>query len=130
MWFQPRECQYVKSLMGVARNELNVDDFRLFIWMRTMNTCERDVPVLARNNMLAMLLKTRLLLLKQQEQKEKLKSLGNDVDTAMGGTIRNYVLYPYEQVKDTRTGCVETNANIMLETGEGLDDFLRAELFV
>lgn len=84
-----------------------------------------------RNREKAMLiLKTRLLLLKQQEQKEKLKSLGNDVGTTMGGTIRNYVLYPYEQVKDTRTGCVATNVDIMLETGEGLDDFLRAELFV
>lgn len=84
-----------------------------------------------RNREKAMLvLKTRLLLLKQQEQKEKLKSLGNDVGTAMGGAIRNYVLYPYEQVKDSRTGCVATNVNIMLETGEGLDDFLRAELFV
>lgn len=56
-----------------------------------------------RNREKAMLvLKTRLLLLKQQEQKEKLKSLGNDVGTVMGGTIRNYVLYPYEQVKDSR----------------------------
>lgn len=53
------DIDYVKSLMGVARNELSMDDFRLFIWMRTMNACERDVPVLvcyenARNNMLAM----------------------------------------------------------------------------
>lgn len=45
---------YAKSLMGVARNELSMDDFRLFIWMRTMNAYERDAPVLARNNMLAM----------------------------------------------------------------------------
>ena len=47
---------YVKSLMGVARNELSMDDFRLFIWMRTMNACERDAPVFARNNMLAIYL--------------------------------------------------------------------------
>lgn len=40
------DIDYVKSLMVVARNELIVDDFRLFIWMRTMNTCERDAPVL------------------------------------------------------------------------------------
>lgn len=49
----------MKSLMGVARNELSMDDFRLFIWMRTMNACEQNVSVLvcyenARNNMLAM----------------------------------------------------------------------------
>lgn len=37
---------YAKSLMGVARNELSMDDFRLFIWMRTMNACERYAPVL------------------------------------------------------------------------------------
>lgn len=52
------------------------------------------------------------------------------IHAGSGGTIRNHVVYPYEQVKDTRTGCVATNVNIMLETGEGLDDFLRAELFV
>lgn len=40
------DIDYVKSLMVVARNELIVDDFRLFIWMRTMNACERDAQVL------------------------------------------------------------------------------------
>lgn len=40
------DIDYVKSLMVVARNELNVDDFRLFIWVRTMNACKRDAQVL------------------------------------------------------------------------------------
>lgn len=78
-----------------------------------------------------MVLKTRLFLLKQKEQQEKLRKLGNNVSTGMGGTIRNYVLYPYQLVKDARTGFSSENVNGLLNDYNDvsiLDGFIDSEL--
>ncbi|MDR2508722.1 MAG: peptide chain release factor 2 [Candidatus Ancillula sp.] len=60
-------------------------------------------------------LQSRLLLLKQVEEAELRKDLAGDIKASWGDQIRNYVLHPYQMVKDTRTG-VETTA-----TGAVLD---------
>lgn len=78
-----------------------------------------------------LVLKTRLFLLKQKEQQEKLRKLGNNVSTGMGGTIRNYVLYPYQLVKDARTGFSSENVNGLLNDYNDvsiLDGFIDSEL--
>ena len=58
------------------------------------------------NKQMAMkVLRSKLAQLKieqHQDQIDKLK--GPDTDAAWGNQIRNYVLHPYKQVKDTRTG--------------------------
>ena len=50
----------------------------------------------------------------------------NKSDIAFGSQIRNYVLHPYKQVKDLRTGVTSGNAQAVLD-GE-LDEFIEAFL--
>ena len=59
------------------------------------------------------MLKSKLLELKEREQKEKIEDLkGVQKDIAWGSQIRSYVFCPYTMVKDHRTnyevGNVET----------------------
>ena len=50
------------------------------------------------------MLKSKLLDLKEQEQKEKIEDLkGEQKDIAWGSQIRSYVFCPYTMVKDHRT---------------------------
>lgn len=62
------------------------------------------------------MLKSKLLELKEREQKEKIEDLkGVQKDIAWGSQIRSYVFCPYTMVKDHRTnyevGNVETVMN-------------------
>lgn len=51
------------------------------------------------------MLKSKLLELKEKEQKDKIEDLkGNQMDIAWGSQIRSYVFCPYTLVKDHRTG--------------------------
>ena len=50
------------------------------------------------------MLKSKLLELKEKEQKDKIEDLkGNQKDIAWGSQIRSYVFCPYTLVKDHRT---------------------------
>ncbi len=73
--------------------------------------------------------KLKSLLAIQQEEKreaELLKEKGGHVTASWGNQIRNYVLHPYQLVKDTRTG-VETSDTTGVLDGD-LDEFIRAEI--
>ncbi len=73
------------------------------------------------------MLKARLYLLQQQENKEKESQIRGDVtDNAFGSQIRSYVLQPYKMVKDLRTDEETSNANAVLD-GD-LDRFIFAYL--
>jgi len=64
-----------------------------------------------------------------EEEREALlaKERGGAADTGFGGeSIRSYVLQPYQQVKDTRTGHETGNTQAVLD-GE-LDPFIREYL--
>ena len=51
------------------------------------------------------MLKSKLLELKEKEQKEKIEDLkGVQKDIAWGTQIRSYIVCPYTLVKDHRTG--------------------------
>ena len=51
------------------------------------------------------MLKSKLLELKEKEQKEKIEDLkGVQKDIAWGSQIRSYIFCPYTLVKDHRTG--------------------------
>jgi peptide chain release factor 2 len=50
----------------------------------------------------------------------------NQKQINFGSQIRNYVLYPYQLVKDVRSGVEKTDANAVLD-GD-LDDFMVAML--
>ena len=51
------------------------------------------------------MLKSKLLDLKEKENKEKLDNIkGEQKENAWGSQIRSYVFHPYSLVKDLRTG--------------------------
>ena len=61
-------------------------------------------------------LKSRLYLLKQEEQAKNLAEIRGDVsEIGWGNQIRSYVLQPYTMVKDHRTNCEVGNVNAVLD---------------
>jgi peptide chain release factor 2 len=71
-------------------------------------------------------LQAKLLERRRQEEAEQMQALRGDGSRAWGTQIRNYVLYPYQNVKDVRTGYETGNALAVLD-GE-IDDFIDAEI--
>ena len=72
-------------------------------------------------------LKARVFDLKQKEQEARLAQLGGEKrDIAFGSQIRNYVLQPYQLVKDLRTKEQTSDVNRVLD-GD-IDDFIKAYL--
>ena len=73
------------------------------------------------------MLKSKLVEIMEQEQKEKLEDVVGDYSQiAWGSQIRSYVFHPYTMVKDHRTN-VETG-NIQAVMDGALDDFMNATL--
>jgi peptide chain release factor 2 len=71
-------------------------------------------------------LQAKLLERRRQEEAEEMAALRGDGGRAWGTQIRNYVLYPYQNVKDVRTQMETGNALAVLD-GE-IDDFIDAEI--
>ncbi|MBT9588750.1 peptide chain release factor 2 [bacterium] len=80
------------------------------------------------NRLTAMrMLKTKLFELQQSEKLQRIQSLrGENREAAWGNQIRSYVLQPYTQVKDRRTGLAVTDAFGVLD-GD-LNKFIRGYL--
>lgn len=73
------------------------------------------------------LLKAKLWILKQQEEKKTKEEIrGAHVTPGWGNQIRSYVLHPYKMVKDLRTNYETSDAQGVLDGN--LQDFLKAEL--
>ena len=73
------------------------------------------------------MLKAKLLLLKQQENAEKISDIRGDVkEIGWGNQIRSYVMQPYTMVKDHRTGEETSNVNAVLDGS--IDNFISAYL--
>lgn len=72
-------------------------------------------------------LKMRLLEIEERKREAEMRELkGGFVDANFGSQIRNYVLHPYQLVKDTRTGYETSNTAAVLD-GD-LDAFMEAFL--
>ncbi len=71
-------------------------------------------------------LQAKLLERRHEEEQRELNALRGDGGRAWGSQIRNYVLYPYQMVKDQRTGQETSQAESVLD-GE-IDDFIDAEI--
>ncbi|XVQ12309.1 peptide chain release factor 2 [Spirillospora sp. CA-255316] len=71
-------------------------------------------------------LQAKLLERKRQEEAEKISSLRGESTTSWGTQIRNYVLHPYQIVKDLRTGVEAGNPTAVLD-GD-IDEFIEAEI--
>jgi peptide chain release factor 2 len=71
-------------------------------------------------------LQAKLLERRREEEAREMNALRGDGGRAWGSQIRNYVLYPYQMVKDARTGYETSQAEAVLE-GD-IDDFIDAEI--
>lgn len=80
------------------------------------------------NRKIAMQILTAKLWQREEEKrKANLKNIkGEHKLASFGNQIRSYVLHPYKQIKDVRTGFTETNTEKVLD-GD-LDGFIEAEL--
>ena len=73
------------------------------------------------------MLKSKLLDLKEKEQKEKIEDIkGEQKDIAWGSQIRSYVFCPYTLVKDNRTNYEVGNVQSVMD-GE-IDGFIESYL--
>ena len=90
-------------------------------------TCQNERSQFQNKDKAMQMLKTKLLLLKQQENAEKISDIRGDVkEIGWGNQIRSYVLQPYTMVKDHRTGEENGNADKVLDGG--IDGFISAYL--
>jgi peptide chain release factor 2 len=71
-------------------------------------------------------LKAKLLERHREDQEAKMANLRGETTSSWGTQIRNYVLHPYQNVKDVRTGLETGNTSAVLD-GE-IDDFIDAEI--
>ena len=73
------------------------------------------------------MLKAKLYLIKEQENKEKLSDIRGEVsDNGWGNQIRSYVMQPYTMVKDHRTN--EESGNVDAVMDGNIDPFINAYL--
>jgi len=71
-------------------------------------------------------LQSKLLERRREEEASEMDALRGDGGRAWGTQIRNYVLYPYQMVKDLRTG-METGDPLAVLDGD-IDEFIDAEI--
>ena len=73
------------------------------------------------------MLKSKLYVLKQQEQAEKMSDIRGEVrDINFGNQIRSYVMQPYTLVKDHRTNAEISNVGAVMDGN--IDPFINAYL--
>ena len=86
-------------------------------------TCQNEKSQLLNKEAAMSVLKSKLYELEEEKRKEELDELrGEKVDSSFGSQIRNYVLYPFQLVKDTRTNIETSNTDAVLN-GE-IDEFV------
>ena len=71
-------------------------------------------------------LQAKLLERKRQQEADKMAEIRGESTSSWGTQIRNYVVHPYQSVKDLRTGMESGNPSAVLD-GE-IDDFIEAEI--
>ena len=90
-------------------------------------TCQNERSQFQNKDMAMKMLRSRLYeleLKKREEEENAAKAQQKKIE--WGSQIRNYVLYPYQLVKDVRTGVEKTDSAAVLD-GD-LDDFMLALL--
>ena len=90
-------------------------------------SCQSERSQLQNKETAMKMLKSKLMDLKEKENKEKIEDLkGVQREIAWGSQIRSYVFHPYSMVKDHRTG-YETGNTEAVMNGE-LDGFINSYL--
>ena len=90
-------------------------------------SCQNERSQIQNRATAMIVLATKLLERKRQEEIDAMNDIrGAKADVAFGSQIRNYVLHPYQMVKDLRTG-MESGATGPVLDGE-IDDFIEAAI--
>jgi peptide chain release factor 2 len=90
----------------------------------TVVSCQNEKSQLQNKASAMVILKAKLLALKKAEERAHLDELRGDVAASWGDQMRNYVLNPYQLVKDLRTETETGNTQAVLD-GE-IDEFIEA----
>ena len=80
----------------------------------TVVSCQNEKSQLQNKASAMVVLKAKLLAKKKAEEKAHLDGLRGDVQASWGDQMRNYVLNPYQVVKDLRTGYEVGNPTAVL----------------
>jgi peptide chain release factor 2 len=90
-------------------------------------SCQNERSQIQNRAAAMVVLQTKLLERKREEEQAEMDAIrGTKGDIAFGSQIRNYVLHPYQMVKDLRTG-MESGATGPVLDGE-IDDFVEAAI--
>ena len=93
----------------------------------TVVACQSERSQIQNRETAMKMLKSKLLNLKEKEQKETIDELkGNQKDIAWGSQIRSYVFCPYTLVKDHRTNYEIGNVDSVMDGN--IDQFIEAYL--
>jgi peptide chain release factor 2 len=87
-------------------------------------SCQNEKSQLQNKASAMVILKAKLLALKKAEERAELDALRGDAQASWGDQMRNYVLNPYQMVKDLRTDYEVGNPQAVFD-GE-IDGFLEA----
>jgi peptide chain release factor 2 len=87
-------------------------------------SCQNEKSQLQNKASAMVILKAKLLAIKKAEEAAQIKELKGDVAAAWGDQMRNYVLNPYQMVKDLRTGYEVGNPQAVFD-GD-IDAFIEA----
>jgi peptide chain release factor 2 len=86
-------------------------------------TCQNEKSQLKNKDTAMKILRSRVYEIKKAERDAEIEAMkGEKRDISFGSQIRNYVLYPYQLVKDVRTGIETGDVNGVL--GGGIDEFV------
>ncbi|MBF0912011.1 MAG: peptide chain release factor 2, partial [Atopobiaceae bacterium] len=92
----------------------------------TVVTCQNERSQLQNKAAAMNILRSRLYEMEKQKREEELDELrGPKHEISFGNQIRSYVLYPYQLIKDLRTGAETGNVDAVLSDGD-LDQFIIA----
>ena len=87
-------------------------------------TCQNQKSQLQNKEAAFRVLRARLYEFEERKRAEEIAELqGDKMDNSFGSQIRNYVLYPYQMVKDLRSGVETGNVESVLSDGD-LDSFV------
>ena len=78
-------------------------------------TCQNEKSQLQNKESAFRVLRAKLYEIEQRKREEQLDELrGERMENSFGSQIRNYVLYPYQLVKDLRSGVETSNVDAVL----------------
>jgi len=79
-------------------------------------TCQDQKSQIQNREVAFQVLRSRLYELEERKRQEEIAALrGEKLENSFGSQIRNYVLYPYQLVKDLRSGVETSNVDAVLD---------------